>query len=70
MLDGGRLSITEDVIFESDPRNLVRLFWLAAERQIDIHPHATVSDFVLAGYHFGGDAFVGEQLLGIKADQG
>jgi [protein-PII] uridylyltransferase len=40
VLDGGRLSITEDAIFEGDPRNLVRLFWLAAERAIDIHPHA------------------------------
>jgi [protein-PII] uridylyltransferase len=40
VLDQGRLSITADVIFEQDPRNLVRLFHIAAERGIDIHPDA------------------------------
>ena len=39
-VDGGRLSITEPEIFAKNTRKLMRLFWLANERQMDIHPEA------------------------------
>ncbi len=39
-IDGGRLSITDPEMFVSDTRKLMRLFWLANERQLDIHPEA------------------------------
>jgi [protein-PII] uridylyltransferase len=39
-LDQGRLTVTDTAIFEADPRNLLRLFALAAERDVDIHPEA------------------------------
>src|SRR5690606_20818638 len=39
-IDGGRLSISDPDMFVSDTRKLMRLFWLANERQLDIHPEA------------------------------
>lgn len=39
-LDGGRLSITEPGLFVRDTRNMIRLFALANERDLDIHPEA------------------------------
>lgn len=39
-IDGGRLSITDPEMFVHDTRKLMRLFWLANERQADIHPEA------------------------------
>ena len=39
-IDGGRLSITDPTMFVTDTRKLMRLFWLANERQMDIHPEA------------------------------
>jgi len=39
-LDGGRLTITDPDMFVTDTRKLLRLFWLANERQLDIHPEA------------------------------
>ncbi|MEQ1781132.1 MAG: [protein-PII] uridylyltransferase [Hyphomonadaceae bacterium] len=39
-IDGGRLSITDPEMFVTDTRKLMRLFWLANERQVDIHPEA------------------------------
>jgi [protein-PII] uridylyltransferase len=39
-LDGGRLTITEPDMFVEDTAKLIRLFWLANERQVDIHPEA------------------------------
>ena len=39
-IDGGRLTVTNPDIFVKDMRKLMRLFWLANERQIDIHPEA------------------------------
>jgi [protein-PII] uridylyltransferase len=39
-LDGGRLTITDPEMFVADTRKLLRLFWLANERQVDIHPEA------------------------------
>jgi [protein-PII] uridylyltransferase len=40
VIDGGRLSITSPTIFEADARNLIRLFHIACERDLDIHPEA------------------------------
>jgi UTP:GlnB (protein PII) uridylyltransferase len=39
-MDGGRLTITDPEMFVSDTRKLLRLFWLANERDLDIHPEA------------------------------
>ncbi|MEZ6029274.1 MAG: [protein-PII] uridylyltransferase [Hyphomonadaceae bacterium] len=40
VIDSGRLNITDPEMFVADTRKLMRLFWLANERQIDIHPEA------------------------------
>jgi [protein-PII] uridylyltransferase len=40
VLDGGRLSVNAPNIFEGDTPRLIRLFSIANERQIDIHPDA------------------------------
>jgi [protein-PII] uridylyltransferase len=40
VLDGGRLSIPSKDFFKDDPVNLLRLFHVAQEQEIDIHPHA------------------------------
>lgn len=39
-MDGGRLSITDPEMFVTDTSKLMRLFWLANERDLDIHPEA------------------------------
>jgi [protein-PII] uridylyltransferase len=39
-IDGGRLTITDPDMFVTDTSKLLRLFWLANERDIDIHPEA------------------------------
>ena len=39
-IDGGRITITDPEMFVSDTRKLLRLFWLANERDLDIHPEA------------------------------
>jgi [protein-PII] uridylyltransferase len=39
-MDGGRLTITNADMFSADTRKLMRLFWLANERQVEIHPDA------------------------------
>ncbi len=39
-IDGGRLTITDPDMFVADTRKLIRLFWLANERDLDIHPEA------------------------------
>lgn len=39
-MDGGRLTITDPEIFVTDTSKLLRLFWLANERDVDIHPEA------------------------------
>ncbi len=39
-MDGGRLTITEPEMLSTDTRKLMRLFWLANERQVEIHPDA------------------------------
>ena len=40
VLDGGRLSISSPYVFNNDPLNLMRLFCLASERDLGIHPYA------------------------------
>lgn len=39
-IDGGRLTITDPDMLVTDTSKLLRLFWLANERDIDIHPEA------------------------------
>src|SRR5580704_12839369 len=39
-IDGGRLSVDGPQTFESDPANLIRLFHLADQRDLDLHPDA------------------------------
>ncbi|HXQ14115.1 MAG TPA: [protein-PII] uridylyltransferase [Caulobacteraceae bacterium] len=39
-IDGGRLSVDGPQTFESDPANLIRLFQLADQRDLDLHPDA------------------------------
>ena len=36
----GRLTLASDTVFEDDPVNLIRLFWLADKRDLAIHPEA------------------------------
>ncbi|MCW5730591.1 MAG: [protein-PII] uridylyltransferase [Alphaproteobacteria bacterium] len=38
--DGERLSIADDEVFEKAPVNMLRLFHLAQERGLDVHPNA------------------------------
>ncbi|GAB4196453.1 MAG: [protein-PII] uridylyltransferase [Thalassobaculales bacterium] len=38
--DGDRLSVPDDQVFERDPVNLLRLFRVAQEHDLDIHPRA------------------------------
>jgi [protein-PII] uridylyltransferase len=40
ILDGGRLTIPSKDFFEEDPVGLLRLFHVAQEQELDIHPHA------------------------------
>jgi [protein-PII] uridylyltransferase len=40
VIDGGRLSTLESDVFEADPVNLLRLFRIAGERDLDLHPDA------------------------------
>ena len=39
-IDSGRLTITGPDLFVKDARRLMRLFWLANERGLDVHPEA------------------------------
>ena len=43
MIDGGRLSIVGPEIFEQAPINLLRLFWIADARDLDLHPDAVTT---------------------------
>ncbi|HSZ52731.1 MAG TPA: [protein-PII] uridylyltransferase [Caulobacteraceae bacterium] len=40
VIDGGRLSTVEPGVFDADPVNLLRLFRIAGERGLDLHPDA------------------------------
>ena len=39
-IDGGRLSVDGPETFEADPANLIRLFQIADQRDLDLHPDA------------------------------
>jgi [protein-PII] uridylyltransferase len=39
-IDGGRLSVDGPQTFENDPSNLIRLFKIADQRDLDLHPDA------------------------------
>jgi len=39
-IDGGRLSVDGPETFEADPANLIRLFKIADQRDLDLHPDA------------------------------
>ncbi len=39
-IDGGRLSVDGPETFEADPANMIRLFRLADQRDLDLHPDA------------------------------
>ncbi len=38
LIDHGRLTAASDDVFAKDPVNLVRLFWFAAQNQLELHP--------------------------------
>ena len=38
-LEGGRLNSKSDAIFEKDPVNLVRMFYVAQQNELEFHPH-------------------------------
>ncbi|HEY1751474.1 MAG TPA: [protein-PII] uridylyltransferase, partial [Caulobacteraceae bacterium] len=40
LIDGGRLSVEGAQTFEGDPANLIRLFAIADQRDLDLHPDA------------------------------
>ncbi len=39
-VDAGRVDVASDTLFADDPVNLIRLFHVAQEQDLDIHPHA------------------------------
>lgn len=39
-IDGDRLTVADDNIFETDPKKLLELFWQAQKHGLDIHPSA------------------------------
>lgn len=39
-VQSGRLTISDDDVFEKDPVNLLRLFWLSEEHDLSLHPDA------------------------------
>ncbi len=41
ILDHGRLTTVNEQVFESDPANLIRLYWLSDRHELPIHPDAT-----------------------------
>jgi len=40
-IENGRVTVTKKNVFERDPVNLIRLFWLADQNSVAIHPDAT-----------------------------
>jgi [protein-PII] uridylyltransferase len=38
LVDHDRITAASDSVFKDDPVNLIRLFWLAAQHQIELHP--------------------------------
>ena len=39
-IDGNRLTVDKNTVFETDPVNLIKLFYLAQKHDLDIHPDA------------------------------
>jgi [protein-PII] uridylyltransferase len=40
LIDHDRLTVASDDVFAKDPVNLIRLFWFAAQNQLELHPDA------------------------------
>jgi [protein-PII] uridylyltransferase len=40
LIDHDRLTVASDDVFSRDPVNLIRMFWFAAQNQLEIHPDA------------------------------
>jgi [protein-PII] uridylyltransferase len=40
LIDHDRLTVAADDVFSRDPVNLIRLFWFAAQNQLELHPDA------------------------------
>ncbi|MEZ5809890.1 MAG: [protein-PII] uridylyltransferase [Rhizobiaceae bacterium] len=40
IVDNHRINVVDDQVFEADPVNLLRLFWLADKHGLDVHPNA------------------------------
>ncbi len=40
LIDHDRITVAADDVFSRDPVNLVRLFWFAAQNQLELHPDA------------------------------
>ncbi len=40
-IENGRVTVTREDVFERDPVNLIRLFWIADRNSVAIHPDAT-----------------------------
>lgn len=41
LLEGDRITVRSEDVFRNDPVNLVRLFWLAQQYDLPLHPHAS-----------------------------
>jgi [protein-PII] uridylyltransferase len=40
LIDHDRITVASDDVFDRDPVNLIRLFWFAAQNQLELHPDA------------------------------
>jgi [protein-PII] uridylyltransferase len=40
LIDHDRITVASDDVFSRDPVNLIRLFWFAAQNQLELHPDA------------------------------
>jgi [protein-PII] uridylyltransferase len=40
LIDHDRITVASDTVFQEDPVNLIRMFWFAAQNQMEIHPDA------------------------------
>ncbi|MEX0347558.1 MAG: [protein-PII] uridylyltransferase [Rhizobiaceae bacterium] len=40
IVDNHRINVADDLVFEADPVNLLRLFWLADKHGFELHPNA------------------------------
>jgi [protein-PII] uridylyltransferase len=40
LIDHDRITVASDDVFSRDPSNLIRLFWFAAQNQLELHPDA------------------------------